>query len=40
MAIEVAKRILMSIANTYCECDDYEDASCIIEQIEAEELYY
>jgi len=33
LSIMVGRAIIVALANTFTECDDYDDATCILEQI-------
>ena len=33
IAIEFGKLVIINLAKTYAECDDYETAVCILDQI-------
>ena len=38
MAVDAGKYILLDFANYFAECDNLDDAYCILEQIEGEEI--
>ena len=36
IAVEVGKIIIIKMANIYAECNDVDDASCILDQVQYE----